>query len=113
MELVEQNRRLRRMLIRRQAERLPHVHDGDRTPQRASRGARDESRRLPTVLRPGQPEMADRNQTLAGAVMGAITVREGVELLDVAQRRPKIAALGASDGPTRTGRRAALWSLGS
>src|SRR5246127_2793435 len=29
MELVEQNRRLWRMRIRRQAERLPHVHDGE------------------------------------------------------------------------------------
>ena len=28
MELVEQNRRLRRMRIRRQTKRLPHVHDG-------------------------------------------------------------------------------------
>src|SRR5712692_7182522 len=29
MELVEQNRRLRCMRIRRQTERLPHVHDGE------------------------------------------------------------------------------------
>src|SRR6202043_3144001 len=29
MELIEQNRRLWRMGIRRQAERLPHVHDGE------------------------------------------------------------------------------------
>jgi hypothetical protein len=28
MELVEQNRRLRRMRIGRQTKRLPHVHDG-------------------------------------------------------------------------------------
>src|SRR5450756_2665113 len=27
MELIEQNRRLRRMRIRRQSKRLPHVHD--------------------------------------------------------------------------------------
>src|SRR5271170_5881412 len=33
VELVEQNRRLRRMHIRRQTERLPHVHDGKANPR--------------------------------------------------------------------------------
>src|SRR6266446_50068 len=28
MELIEQNRGLRRMYLRRQPERLPHIHDG-------------------------------------------------------------------------------------
>jgi hypothetical protein len=38
------------------------------------------------VRLPGQPEIADRNQTFAGAVMCAITICEGVKLLDVPQR---------------------------
>src|SRR5262249_31838823 len=34
----------------------------------------------------GQPEIADRNQPLPGAVTGAIAIREGIELLDIAER---------------------------
>src|SRR6266436_3278057 len=33
----------------------------------------------------GQAEIADRNQPLPGAVTGAITVREGIKLLDIAE----------------------------
>src|SRR5215831_19021742 len=38
------------------------------------------------VLLPGQPEIADRNQPFPGTVTGAIAVREGIELLDIAKR---------------------------
>ena len=69
MELVEQNRRLRRMRIRRQSERLPHVHDRQanaRTLLLAEPGVELAHARLRAVLaakpdRPAAHKVADHD----------------------------------------------------
>src|ERR1700730_6910543 len=72
MELVEQNRRLWRMRIRRQAERLPHVHDGEantRTLLLAEPGVELAHARLRTILaakpdRPPAHKVADNDPVI-------------------------------------------------
>jgi hypothetical protein len=77
MELVEQNRGLRRMRLRRQAERLPHVHDGKanaRTLALAEPGVELPHARLRAVLaaKPNRccPELGAQGESTQVGFMG-------------------------------------------